>query len=266
MFVHRLEEAVHFTHNDTASFFMPRKTYAAPLFPLTFSGKTLILVSAIQPIYIPLRSSNPVIYMKQSLEIAIIDANTLSAIGLRELIIRMMPFAVIRTFDAFESFMRDTPDMYVHYFISSQTLLEHTAFFLERKNKTIVLTNGITGITQSSHFHTLNIFQNEESMIRSLLQLQQSAHAHGKHLPAGSPYTSQHSTTADPNGLSFREIEVLVQIVSGLTNKEIADRLHIGITTVISHRKNIMEKLNVHSVSGLTIYAVMNGYIEADRI
>ena len=66
--------------------------------------------------------------------------------------------------------------------------------------------------------------------------------------------------------LSTREIEVLTLIVRGLTNKEIADRLCISTTTVISHRKNIMEKLNVRSVSGLTIYAVMNGYIEADRI
>lgn len=204
--------------------------------------------------------------MEHAPEIAIIDANTLSAIGLRGLIERMMPFAMIRTFNAFETFMRDTPDMYVHYFISAQTLLEHNAFFIERKNKTIVLTNGITGITQASNFHTLNIFQSEESMIRSLLQLQQSAHAHGKHLPAGTTRTPQQAPTTDPNGLSLREIEVLVQIVSGLTNKEIADRLNIGTTTVISHRKNIMEKLNVRSVSGLTIYAVMNGYIEADRI
>ena len=66
--------------------------------------------------------------------------------------------------------------------------------------------------------------------------------------------------------LSIREIEVLILITKGLINKEIADKLHISLTTVISHRKNIMEKLNVRSVSGLTIYAVMNGYIEADRI
>ena len=52
----------------------------------------------------------------------------------------------------------------------------------------------------------------------------------------------------------------------GMANKEIAEELNISITTVISHRKNIMEKLNIKSVSGLTIYAVMNGYIEADRI
>mgnify|MGYP000121560979 FL=1 len=49
-------------------------------------------------------------------------------------------------------------------------------------------------------------------------------------------------------------------------NKEIADKLNISLTTVISHRKNITEKLGIKSVAGLTIYAVMHGYVEADRI
>ena len=172
-----------------------------------------------------------------------------------------------RTFNSFEQLVRDTPDMYFHYFISAQTLLEHSAFFIERKEKTIVLTNGTAGTPQTSHFHTLNIYQSEDSMVRALLQLQQHAHAHGRHLPQNMPRPYMTNTSpGDPNGLSTREIEVLTLIVRGLTNKEIADRLCISTTTVISHRKNIMEKLNVRSVSGLTIYAVMNGYIEADRI
>ena len=57
--------------------------------------------------------------------------------------------------------------------------------------------------------------------------------------------------------LSAREIEVLVLITKGLINKEIADKLNISLTTVITHRKNITEKLGIKSVSGLTIYAVM---------
>lgn len=206
--------------------------------------------------------------MKQVPEIAIIDANTLTCMGLRGIIERMIPMATVRTFNSFEQLIRDTPDMYFHYFISAQILLEHSSFFIERKEKTIVLTNGTAGTPQASHFHTLNIYQNEDRIVRSLLQLQQSAHAHGKHLPGTKkmPPSESSSPTEDPNGLSPREIEVLILIVMGLTNKEIAERLCISITTVISHRKNIMEKLNVRSVSGLTIYAVMNGYVEADRI
>ena len=68
------------------------------------------------------------------------------------------------------------------------------------------------------------------------------------------------------NTLSAREIEVLVLVTKGLINKEIADKLNISLTTVISHRKNITEKLGIKSVSGLAIYAVMNGYIDADSI
>ena len=70
---------------------------------------------------------------------------------------------------------------------------------------------------------------------------------------------------ADDHDLSAREIEVLVLITKGLIN-EIADKLNISLTTVITHRKNIVEKLGIKSVSGLTIYAVMHGYIDADGI
>ena len=66
--------------------------------------------------------------------------------------------------------------------------------------------------------------------------------------------------------LTDREIEVMALIVQGYINKEIADRLNIGLTTVITHRKNIMEKLGMKSVSALTIYAVMHGYVDINKI
>ena len=64
--------------------------------------------------------------------------------------------------------------------------------------------------------------------------------------------------------LSKREIDVLIQLIKGLSNKEVAGMLNISIHTVISHRKNITEKTGVKSLSGLTIYAISKKIIPLD--
>lgn len=66
--------------------------------------------------------------------------------------------------------------------------------------------------------------------------------------------------------LTQREIDVLRKIAIGLSNKEIADTLNISIHTVISHRKNITEKLSIKSISGLTVYAIMNKLLDISDI
>ncbi len=63
------------------------------------------------------------------------------------------------------------------------------------------------------------------------------------------------------NQLTGREEEVLVQIAEGLSNKEIAARLEVGVRTVETHRERIMRKLNIHSVAGLTKYAIAKGLV-----
>ncbi len=73
-------------------------------------------------------------------------------------------------------------------------------------------------------------------------------------------------SSAKQKVLTDREIEVMSLIVQGYINKEIASRLNIGLATVITHRKNIMDKLGMKSVSALTIYAVMHGYVDINRI
>ena len=198
--------------------------------------------------------------MNHQPEIAIVEANTLPSLGLKTILERMIPMAVIRTFHSFGELTDDTPDMYAHYFISAQIYVEHNAFFLPRKRKTIVLA-GDSHQFQLSGVPILNIYQAEEQLVKDILKLHQHAHHDGypiKDMPPTPPTTGHE--------LSAREIEVLVLITKGLINKEIADKLNIGLTTVITHRKNITEKLGIKSVSGLTIYAVMNGYVEADRI
>ena len=66
--------------------------------------------------------------------------------------------------------------------------------------------------------------------------------------------------------LSDREKDILVQIVKGLSNKEIADVLFISPHTVITHRKNITRKLNIHSTAGLTIYAIVNKLVDINSL
>lgn len=66
--------------------------------------------------------------------------------------------------------------------------------------------------------------------------------------------------------ISDREKLVVKYVALGLTNKEIADKLFISTHTVITHRKNITKKLGIKTVSGLTIYAIMNNLIELEEI
>lgn len=66
--------------------------------------------------------------------------------------------------------------------------------------------------------------------------------------------------------LSNREIDVLVCIAKGMTNKDISDMLNISVHTVITHRKNIVKKTGIKSVSGLTVYALINNLVEESEI
>ncbi len=66
--------------------------------------------------------------------------------------------------------------------------------------------------------------------------------------------------------LSDREKDVIVSLVQGMTNKEIADHLCIAINTVITHRRNIVRKLQIHSAAGLTIYAIVNNLVDISSV
>ncbi len=66
--------------------------------------------------------------------------------------------------------------------------------------------------------------------------------------------------------LSAREVDVLKLLVLGCSSKEISDRLFISLHTVLTHRKNITRKLNIRSVAGLTVYAILNGIISMENL
>jgi DNA-binding NarL/FixJ family response regulator len=191
--------------------------------------------------------------------IAIIDPNTLAVLGLKQMLQNVMPIMTVETFGSMSELTANHPERCVHFFVSVNIVLENRAFFTEHRRKTIVLTLSLDGGSQLSDFHSICINQPEHELVRSLLMLQQHAHGDGRNLP-------QMPRVLQQKILSDREIEVMSLIVQGYINKEIADRLNIGLSTVITHRKNIMDKLGMKSVSALTIYAVMHGYVDINKI
>ena len=167
--------------------------------------------------------------MQQRPAIAVLTPNILVGAGLRSILEKVIP----------------------HAFVAAQTFAAHNAYFRARQHKTILLTAG------QSHagMHCIDVQTDEEEFVRALVQMQHSVRRPEHTLPAPPP-------TGQP--LSDREAEVLALVARGLINKQIADRLGIGLTTVISHRRNIMEKLGIRSVAGLVVYALAAGYADPD--
>ena len=192
-------------------------------------------------------------------KIAIVDSNTLAAIGLKNILLHVMPIVTVDVYGSFAELLTGKLDEYYHYFVAMNIVLENRQFFSERRAKTIVLTLSLDGGSQLAEFHSLCINVSEETLVKNLLMMEQHAHRGGKNLP-------QLPRALQSKILTDREIEVMSLIVQGLINKEIADKLNIGLSTVITHRKNIMDKLGVKSVSALTIYAVMHGYVDINKI
>ena len=95
------------------------------------------------------------------------------------------------------------------------------------------------------------LYSSEEELHRMIIE--------AADIPAEHNYAESHE-------LSERERDVLVLVAKGLTNKEIALELNISPHTVISHRKNIVHKTGIRSVAGLTVYAVLNKFIDSERL
>ena len=77
---------------------------------------------------------------------------------------------------------------------------------------------------------------------------------------------SEEEDLENQDALSQREKELVICVVKGMTNKEIAEKLFLSIHTVITHRRNISKKLQIHSAAGLTIYAIVNKLVTLNDV
>lgn len=110
---------------------------------------------------------------------------------------------------------------------------------------TMVDTNQLKGYDES-----VNLFDDVDSMTRKISALMNVTD----------------EADGDTSSLSQREKEIVGCIVRGMTNKEIAEKLFISVHTVITHRRNITRKLQIHSAAGLTIYAIVNKLVELGEV
>lgn len=171
----------------------------------------------------------------------VVEDDTLSALGLRYLLREYFDtdVTIVRDHNVIEG--NDSPSTI--YIVASDIYVAMVEFFFPRRQRTIVLGTGGNG--------QLDAFSSESDIVERLRELIAS-------------YESNDSTASSE--LSPRENEVLRLVATGYMNKEIADKLNISINTVLSHRKNISSKLGIKSVSGLSVYAMMNGYISENDL
>ena len=191
-------------------------------------------------------------------QMVIIMENTLSAMALRTLLMDIangMEVVVCDSLDSYTSAEGSVP----HFFVSSMTIFRNPDYFRQMMRRTIVVTEGNGSTFAQMGFRTLDATSSEQDIVRAMLQMHHMGHPHGHPHPTA-------TNVDDSSELSQREREVLKLMIKGRINKEIADELHISLSTVIFHRNNICEKLNTRSIGRLTIYAVLNNIVSIAEI
>lgn len=178
-------------------------------------------------------------------KIAIVNSCALCAYGLKQLLAEYFEQSNCQIFQSVEGIIRQPNDHFDIYFVTADPVLLNYDYFLPRRSKTVILTDHPQS---GSSFTTLSLHSDISTLIDSLQSI------FDKMIKTAKEESQEE--------LSSREVEVLKLITRGKINKEIADELCISLNTVLTHRKNITSKLGIKTVSGLTFYAMMNGYID----
>lgn len=187
---------------------------------------------------------------------AIIESNTLCSMSLQNILRDIYDQVEIHSYNNIDAFIRDSNRHIVHFFVSSDILFEQAEEFEMLKPQTTVLCQGRNEAVTKAGYMTLDCTMTEQEIVSDLLHLHHDLKKGLKENVSGG-ITDQ---------LSPREKDVLVLIVKGFINKEIAEQLNISTPTAIFHRNNICEKLKTRSIGKLTVYAVLSGLVDINEI
>lgn len=202
--------------------------------------------------------------MKPSLKIAIAEPSAMVRAGLGTLLRKLpgMQVSVVEIADAEalpESLGLHKPDILI---ASPQLLLRHSPHRLREEparpglKVMALLTSLCPPSLQELFDEQIGLYDTPDQIREKLARLADASG--GKDTAA--------ETGDEQQSLSAREKEIVICVVKGMTNREIAGKLFLSPHTVITHRRNIARKLQIHSPSALTIYAIVNKLVELKDI
>jgi len=181
--------------------------------------------------------------------------------GMIGILNRIQGVRVLKEFgtnDPFLSYLKSHP---LDYLIMGQAEFDRSLeLFMARPDlleKTILLqeshSQGVRPGSPSHDVHTsIHLLEEKESIIQKIRSL------------------LDHGDSGDSESLSMelspRETTIVRLVSMGLTNRQIAEKLFLSAHTVMTHRKNISAKLGIKSVSGLTVYAIVNNIITIEEV
>lgn len=185
-------------------------------------------------------------------KIVLIEPSEIVAAGIAAIIDRNPEFAVVKTLSNINYFNATGHD--VDIVIVNPAVIDYNDR-LDIRSCLNVANVAIVALTHSNYEESvlrqynecIGIYDNYARIIQKLKSAMEE---------------SSQSPKSDLNELSGRERDILAAVAKGLTNKEIADEFNISVYTVISHRRNISQKLGINSIPGLTVYAIMNKLVD----
>ena len=186
--------------------------------------------------------------------VIICEASEIITIGLAEIIDSMAQFDVVLRLDSPERLSENITASDANLLIIDPALLGfHNKDFLSQLSKEHPQVTVIAFVTSYL----------DHSMLTPYSGVIEINDTRSKIISKMNEFAQNETTkNADDVELSKRETDVLVAVAKGMMNKEIADQMNISIHTVISHHKNITRKTGIKSVSGLTVYALLNNLID----
>lgn len=183
--------------------------------------------------------------------VAVILPDLVQRAGMAAMLERYFAPVEVELFGGVDEALREN-GLFDIYFTDCAVFTANVDFFLPRRGQCVILAReGNAALAGAETPRVIATGGTLENLLENI----------GRVLIAG---RAAEETPSDE--LSAREVQVLQLVVGGAINKEIADRLSISLNTVLTHRKNIAAKLGIKTISGLTLYALMHGYVSNEDI